>query len=153
MTELAYVKSKIIDFQKKILELKHDLRQLQDIAAKDTKRDFLEQLEWFDLLSLSIEDLTQHLESADLGNKNISETLVLIKPLERLKNKMQRYFESHSIVAVTPKSSNEDNDCIKVIETRSNSVLPEGTVLEIIRRGYRWKGQALRKAELITVRN
>lgn len=149
MTELPAVKSKVIEFQKRIVELKHEVRQLRDDADKETKRALIEKLEWFDLLSIAIEDLKVHMES----DQKISENIVFIKPLERLKNKMHRYFESHSIVPVTPNHSDEDNDCIKVVDTRPHSKLPEGTVLEIIRRGYRWKRQVLRKAELVTVKN
>lgn len=141
MNELPALKTKVIEFQKSIVELKDELRQLQNAADKEAKRAFLEQLEWFDLLSLAIEDL------------KASEHTVFIKSFERLQKKMQRYFESHAILPVTPKHSEQDADCIKVLDTRPHPELPEGTVLEIIRPGYRWKGQVLRKAELVTVRN
>ena len=135
---------KIIGFQTEILNLKRGVKSLQTQRDHDARSAFLEQTEWFDSIGLVIQDIQAGDEIARAG---------LLRALGRLRNRMRRFFEKNSVTAIEASHSQDDADCVKVLETRPAPGAPDGAILETIRQGYRWKGEVLRKAEVISAKN
>ena len=138
------LKTKIIVFQKKILEQQAELQQLKEKSDKEMRQILLEQIEWLDALSILSEDLKAQPEP---------DHSAILKSTEYLKRKMQRFFKANAIEKINPSESSLLSGDFKVIETRPELGQSDGTVLEIIREGYKWKDEVLRKAEVVTVKN
>jgi molecular chaperone GrpE (heat shock protein) len=139
------IRAKIIDFQSQIVDLKREIRQVRESTGREQKRTLLEQIDWLEMLSIAIDDLRAGRSQPIAGGG--------LKALERLKSKMQRFFDTNSLVAISPQGLVHEGDGLKVIGTLPDPNRPEGTVLKVIRSGYTWKGQVLRQAEVVTVKN
>lgn len=143
------LKTRIIGFQGEIVKIKQDLHQAEEHSQKEQKKLILEQLEWFDALNMIIEDVRSDEASGNTG--------LIIKSLERLKNKMQRHFTSISISLINPVNAlndiSSDVSSIKVVSTLSDLNIADGTIVETLRKGYKWKNQVIRKTEVVTIKN
>jgi molecular chaperone GrpE (heat shock protein) len=158
MSFAGSLRSKIIEFQKKILELKQSLQMQENRFREEHKRMLLDQIEWFEALDLISEDLKAVSNSQSDGMHSSAVRPVewqhgTTKAVDRLKLKMQRQFSSLGIEMIMPHTVADEINGIKIIEAHTSPAHPEGTVLEVLRPGYKWHGQILRKAEVITARN
>jgi molecular chaperone GrpE (heat shock protein) len=148
---IDFLKNRIASFQKEIIELKRDLSSLNESNKSNIKNHFIEMIEWMDFLDILIIDINENLSS-----DNSNSYTQLLKTTQRLRSRMDRYFNSNSIskVQISQISNDESkNTGVKIIETQTHPSFENGTVLEVIREGYLWNNQILRKAEVITVKN
>lgn len=143
-SEGSVIKAKIIELQKEILNLKGKLQDQQINSENALQTIFVEQIEWFDHLQLMLDDLKLCAPDNETATN---------KSLEKLRNKMERSFLKNSISKILPTDLNSYQDGLKVVETRAHPSMEYGSVLEIIRQGYQWKGKVLRKTEIVTVKN
>ena len=139
---------RVIVFQKKIIELKSRLQEALESSKIDQKNLLLEELAWFD----SIVEIIEMMQSQE-KIVQVSGNPFLLKNLERLKQKMQRHFENNTVYPIKPLHIEDEKSGIKIIETRPDPHLQDGTVIETIRVGYKWKGLPISKAEVVTVKN
>ena len=87
------VRSKIIDMQKEVLDLKSQLKEHHVNTQKFVQSIFIEQIEWFDSLQLIAEDFKKNTQE---DNKSI------IKSIERLQKKMDRSFLQNKVFKILP---------------------------------------------------
>jgi molecular chaperone GrpE (heat shock protein) len=143
------LKSKVISFQRQILELKNEVSKINSAQNAKLKLVYTEVIDWADLLSMLIEDL-----KTNTTGDGAPATMQAIKSAERLNNRIERFFKSNSICKISETGDlNLQNEGVKIIEARPNPNFKDGTIIEVIRNGYTWNNQVLRKQEVITVRN
>jgi molecular chaperone GrpE (heat shock protein) len=146
---LNSLNERIIGFQRNILELKKQIKILEENNFTYKKKKILTEIEWSELIFQLTEDVDLFDDSEI--NQNCKQSVM--KSLQKFLNKIEKHFESESVVKIEPNDLSQDLNSIKIIETWQNPDLSDGVIAEIVRPGYKLDSQILRKAEVITIRN
>ncbi len=143
--------NKVVKFQRNILVLKEQIIAIEEKSGIDKSKTLLTQIEWYECVSQICADISG-LDS-NQASAIVMDIQGLGKSLIRLQAKMQRYFNSIAVVKLNEQDLYSDSTLMKIIETRQDPLLSDGAIVEVIRPGYRFNQQLLRKAEVITVKN
>lgn len=148
-SEKEQLKKKLIDFQQQIAGLKLDLAVQAGDRQKRENDFFTGLLDIMDAFELIEGNLESKQESLDKPAR------MLGKNIRSIHKKLSRYFESAGICPIAFPDGKAVMAQCKVLETRADPGQEDGTLLEIVKKGYlnTRDGTILRKAEVITIRN
>ncbi len=143
----SFIKSKIIEFQKKIdfLNRKCDeQKNSYEDKLTDMNLKFIDMIDAFENIEENIKDKE---ESFDVDAKK------LLKNLRSIKKKTVRVIKKNKIEKIVFENNKADIKTCKVIDTIQDSTKENETIVEVIKNGYLHKETqcVIRKAEVITV--
>lgn len=105
--------------------------------------------EFIDLLD-SIENLIHPFQNKK--NRAGASLVALLKSVERVRKKCLRLLEGHGVTPIDFPDGRAVVGLSKVVESEPRAALSPGTILTVVRTGYRRGENVLRPAELITSR-
>lgn len=95
-------------------------------------------------------------DAQDLGRRQAAEMLAVLDSLQdgyaMLRNRLQKILVQREIARIDCLGEPADPHCVTVVEAVEDSDRLPGTVVEILRPGYLWKGAVFRFAEVRAVR-
>ena len=141
--------NKLIDFQQQIADLKLDLARQAEAHHKRENDMFTGLLEIMDAFETVEKNLELKKESLDKPARMLGKNILAIH------RKLSRQFQSAGIVPMAFEENKAVMEQCKVLETRTDQSQEDGTLVEIVKKGYinTREGTILRKAEVITIRN
>ncbi len=145
----AYLKKKLIGFQKQIADLNHEIKTIQETHLNKETEIWMNILEILD----AFENLDDFIESKkDEFDKPARK---LAKSIESIEKKTRRFLKANHIVPVEFDDHKAKRQYCKIIDTKPDPGLENETVLEVLKTGYinTDKNIVLRKAEVVTVSN
>ena len=147
--EKEQLKKKLIDFQQQIAGLKLDLAAQAKAQQKRENEFFMGLLDIMDAFELIENNLESKKESLDKPAR------MLGKNIRSIHKKLSRYFDAAGICPIAFQDGKAVMAQCKVLETRTDPGQENGTLVEIVKKGYlnTRDGTILRKAEVITIRN
>jgi len=148
--EKAFLREKLVEFQLKIAELTHALREQEEAFQSREKALYLGLFEVSDAFEALDENLSAKEETFD----KTSQTLA--KNVRSIRKKLIRLLRANHIVQIEfPDNSKARMDYCKVVDTRPAEDMENETILSVVKSGYinQEQGIVLRKAEVITVLN
>ncbi len=147
--EKEELKNKLIEFQQQIADLKRDLAGQAEACHQRENDVFSGLLEIMDAFETIEENLELKKESLDKPAR------MLGKNIRAIHKKLSRLLNSAGISPISFEGNKAVMEACKVLETRPDPGREDGTLLEIVKKGYTntRDGTILRKAEVITIRN
>lgn len=149
MEQIAYLRDKLVLFQRQIADQKHELLRQQD---QFRQRELQHVQSLFEILD-AFENIDETLESK---KDDLDKTAKMLgRNVRSIHKKTKRLIKSADIVPIEfPDNRAEMTHC-KIVETRSDPTLENETILSVLKTGYMSKkeGTVLRKAEVMTVLN
>ena len=147
--EKDFLKEKFIQFQLKIAELTHALKEQKDsfrVREKDLYLNLLEMMDAFESLDETIQ--SKENEFGKTGQR-------LAKNVRAIHRKLFRLLNANNIVRIEFSDNKARMDYCKIVDTKEAADLENETILSLLKSGYIDKQQdkVLRKAEVITVLN
>ncbi|MBF0235168.1 MAG: nucleotide exchange factor GrpE [Desulfamplus sp.] len=144
-----FLKEKLVEFQRKIADQKHELAQQQD---QFRQRELNYYISLFEILD-AFENIDATLESK---KDELDKTAKMLgRNVRSIHKKTSRIVRSADIVPIEFPNNRAVMHLCKVVETRPDPELENETILSIVKNGYinRVDGTVLRKAEVVTVLN
>ncbi len=144
-----FLRKKLIEFQLKIADLSHALKEQAGVFHARERELFSGLFEVLD----AFENLEGTIKAKEDGMDKTSRRLV--KNVRSIRKKLVRLLKVNGVVKIEFPDSRAGMDSCKVVDTRSSETLENETILEIVKNGYvnQDEGKVLRKAEVITVLN
>jgi len=148
----ALLRERLVAFQRRIAELSAELERRDTEATKEQEGLLLRLVEVLDGFENLDESIRKREGELDKPARRLAHGVGL------LQRKLQRVLEESGVVPIELEEGLASRETCDVVETRPEPSRPDRTVLEVVRRGYRWAhgeraGRILRKAEVITVRS
>lgn len=144
----AYLRLKLIDFQKKIADLSHGLARSQDERRHWEKELFLEIVEIVD----AFENIFHSIEGKDAIWDRSAQ--MALKSFSALYKRSLRFLERRGIEQIEFPENKAIFGLCQVVETKRDPNLENETIISVVRKGYKKReGEILRLAEVITVSN
>ncbi len=141
------LKIKLIDFQKELITLSRTLETQDERTRQQEDGLFLELTGVLD----AFENVFNTLQSKeDALDKTARRALKSFRGIHR---KLIRLLEEHDVEKLTFPEGKAEVGLCKVIDTESIEDAEDGTIVSVIRSGYRRQERILRPAEVITVAN
>ncbi|MBF0200884.1 MAG: nucleotide exchange factor GrpE [Desulfamplus sp.] len=144
-----YLKEKLIEFQKNIADLKHELIRQED---RFRQREHDHYIQLFEILD-AFENIEANLESKrDMLDKTGK---MMGRNIRSIHKKTRRILESSHIVPMEFQDNKAEISLCKVVETRAEPGVDDETIISVLKKGYidTRDGSVLRKAEVVTVLN
>lgn len=143
----ALLRNKLIDFQKRLIELTTEVHTRKK-RCQEAEEFFI--LELFGVLD-AFENIFANLaEREPSSNKSMQRTM---KSFQAIHRKLLRILEEKGATQIKLEDNRAQMGLCQVIETRVTEDQEEGTVLAIIKNGYRYREKVLRPVEVVTVAN
>jgi len=136
------IRAKLIEFQKAAIGLTSELEACRREARENENDLFLELVGVLD----AFENLFNNL-SPDTMDKTAKRALKSVGAIQR---KLTRLLEARGLERLDLSDARAQVGLCKVVETRATEAAEEGTILAVVRNGYRRGEQVLRPAEVIT---
>ncbi len=147
MMKKEQLRTKLIDFQKELLTLSRTLETQDERARRQEDGLFLELTGVLD----AFENVFNTLQAKeDALDKTARRTLKSFRAIQR---KLIRLLEEHDVEKLVFPDGKAEIGLCKVIDTESREGAEDGTIVSVIRSGYRRQERILRPAEVITVAN
>lgn len=141
------LKAKLIDFQKKIVTLSREIESREELSRQHQDHLFLELASVLDSFENIFNALQDKEESFDKPVKRA------MKSFRGVYRKLLRIMDESGVERLEfPDGKAEIGRC-KVINTEPMRGMEEGTIISVVRNGYRRGERTLRPAEVITVAN
>lgn len=144
-----YLKERLIEFQRKIADQKHELAQQQDHFRQREQSHYMSLFEILD----AFENINATLESK---KDELDKTAKMLgRNVRSIHKKTKRLVKLAHIVPIEFPGNRAVMTLCKVVETRPEPELENETIISIVKNGYINKedGTVLRKAEVVTVLN
>ena len=145
-----FLRKKLIEFQLKILDLSHALKEQED-AFQSREDNLITGL--FEVLD-AFENVEETIKAKEDGMDKTARRLA--KNVQSIRKKLVRLLKANGVVKLEFLHNRASMDTCKVVETRASETLEDETILEIVKNGYINQDEGhkvLRKAEVITVLN
>ncbi|MCP4697931.1 MAG: nucleotide exchange factor GrpE [Gammaproteobacteria bacterium] len=143
----ALLKNKLIDFQKQILTLSQEI-QTKERAHQEQEEGFI-----LEILSVidSFENVFKNVQEKEASfDKSARRAMKSYKAICR---KLLRILEAKGVEQIEFPDGKAVMGLCKVIETKAADDSEDGTIIAVIRNGYRFGERVLRPAEVVTVAN
>ncbi|MCG6859716.1 MAG: nucleotide exchange factor GrpE [Chromatiaceae bacterium] len=138
----ARIRAKLIELQKAAIGLSAEL-QARERAARETENDlFLELVGVLDAFENLFNNLSQ-----DVLDKSAKRAFKSVGAIQR---KLTRLLEARGLEKLEFPDARARAGLCRVVETQATDEVEEGTILAVVRTGYRRGEQILRPAEVIT---
>lgn len=132
LNELKRLAHEVIAIQTQLVESRTAYRVLQQQNEQQCRAMLLDILEVMDLLNL------------DAGREDQG---VLLK---KVKKRLENVLRKHGIQEMDTLAEGVQIGKVKVVGTEAQTGLTPGQIIRLVRKGYSWKGQNIRPAEVIT---
>ncbi len=144
-----FLRKKLIEFQLRILDLSHALKEQENAFQAKEERLFAGLFEVMD----AFENVEEVIKAKEDGMDKTSRRLA--KNVRTIQKKLVRLLKANGVVKLEFPHSRASMDTCKVVETKASDTSEDETILEIVKNGYinQDEGKVLRKAEVITVLN
>jgi molecular chaperone GrpE len=130
-----------------VYRLKTALEDTRKKAHQDERRHLLAMLDAVDNFERVLGAIEPKLEAADRQARNWVNSFRAIYKL------LTRNLKEQGVVRIEAPEGKALPGFHNVVETRQNLELDDGTILEEWKRGYLWRGEVLRLAEVVAVKN
>ena len=142
-----FLRKKLIEFQLKIAELSHALKEQEDTFRVREGELFTGLFEVLD----AFENVEGTIKAKEDGMDKTARRLA--KNVRSIRKKLVRLLKANNVIKMEFPDGRAGMDSCKVVDTRASDSLEDETILEIIKNGYinRNEDKVLRKAEVITV--
>ena len=131
-------------FERRILELEASFRKINE-TNEISKRKFL-----LDLIEEIMDNLDRVLASTD-GSKINTSAKRWFKRIQRVQRRLEEVLAREQVTPIDMLSAPPGLVTVADVEERDD--VPDGTIVAINWRGYLWKGEVLRKANVIVAQN
>ncbi len=139
------LRDKLIDFQKEIITVSRALRA-KEATCQDAEDNLL--LELVDILD-SFENVFKNLEEKESTfDKSTQRAMKSFKAIYR---KVIRILEDRGVEKIEFPDGKAKIGLCKIVETKAVEGIEDGSIISIVRNGYRRGERILRSAEVITV--
>ena len=144
-----FLRKKLIEFQLKIAELSHALKEQEDTFRAREGKLFTGLFEILD----AFENVEGTIQAKEDGMDKTARRLA--KNVRSIRKKLVRLLKANNVIKMEFPDGRAGMDSCKVVDTRGSDTLEDETILEIVKNGYvnQDEGTVLRKAEVITVLN
>lgn len=136
------IRAKLIELQKAAISLTGELQSREREARENENDLFVELVGVLD----AFENLFNNLDGDALG-KSAKRAFKSVGAIQR---KLTRLLEARGVEKLEFRNARAEVGLCKVVETRETEEAEEGTILAVVRNGYRRGEQVLRPAEVIT---
>jgi len=136
------IRAKLIEFQKTAISLTAELQDCERKARENENDLFLGLVGVLD----AFENLFNNLDP-DALDKSARRAFKSVGAIQR---KLTRILEARGVERIEPADVHAEVGLCKIVETRTTQEAEEGTILAVVRNGYRRDGQVLRPVEVIT---
>ncbi len=145
----AYLKSKLIEFQVKIVEMARMMREQEHVYYEREKTLYLNLFEVLDAFE-NLDDMIKAKE--DQLDKSARR---MAKNIRNINKKLARILKANHITPIELNEGKAQIEYCKIADTKQDRDLENETIIDVIKTGYRdnRKDIVLRKAEVITVLN
>ncbi|BBO92715.1 nucleotide exchange factor GrpE [Desulfosarcina ovata] len=145
----AFLKQKLIEFQRRIAELDHRLKESRESFRKREADLILELLTLLDAFENIDETIEAKQDQFDKSARMLS------KNIRSVHKKLKRLLQTRDLVEIEFPEDMARIDHCKIVDTRSAPGSRNETILSVVKKGYvnKKNGRVLRKAEVITVFN
>lgn len=140
------IEEKICEFQKQILEKKHELEELENHRERELDSIFRDLLIVMDAFDRADSRLVEQFPDNEYVEKARKRYATARKKLNDLlsKNDVSEIIFPDGIIRM--------EDC-QIVDTEPDFNKPDDTIISIEKKGYRRRGRLLRLAEVIVVKN
>jgi molecular chaperone GrpE (heat shock protein) len=147
--EKAFLREKLVEFQVRIAELTHALREQEHAFESKEKTLYLGLFEVLD----TFETLDENLSAKEEKFDKTSHTLA--KNVRSIHRKLVRLLKSSGVVPIEFPDKKAHIDYCKIADTKLAEDMENETILSVVKKGYinKEQGIVLRKAEVVTVLN
>lgn len=135
---------RLVDFQKQIMAQSHDLRTSRKEYEESKDRFVLDIVSVLDSFENVFDSLKGKDESLDKSTKRA------IKSFRAIYRKLVRVLEEHGVERLDLADGKAKIGLCKIVETKIEDSMEQGTIVAIVRNGYRRGDRILRLAEVIT---
>ncbi|EFK10290.1 conserved hypothetical protein [delta proteobacterium NaphS2] len=144
-----FLRKKLIEFQLRILDLSHTLKEREDSFRVREGKFFTGLFEVLD----AFDNVEETIKAKEDGMDKTARRLA--KNVSTIRKKLVRLLKANGVARLEFPHGRASMETCKVVETRASEMLEDETILEIVKNGYinQDKGKVLRKAEVITVLN
>ena len=143
--DISLIQDSIIGLMKENLSLKNDLRKVNEEAGKLEKDLILDLLQISDSIQLKIDGYKERIE----GNKLPHECTKIVNSFNSLNKTIENIFAKHNIVEINVLNKKAELGACKVIDTQNEPNFENDTVIQVLRKGYKYKDKILRPAEVV----
>lgn len=141
------VQTDVAELLRSVDGLKVELRQVREKEEKQRGQMLLDILDVLDVLERVFANIEPRLEEAD------KRTRIWVGNFRTAKRELERVLTKHGVAAIEAPDSMVVPGLHTVMETREQLDLDDGTILDVLKRGYLWQGKVLRTAQVIAVKN
>lgn len=139
------IRAKLIELQKAAISLTAERQACERKARENENNLFLELVGVLD----AFENLFNNLDR-DALDKSAKRAFKSVGAIQR---KLTRLLEARGLEKIEFPDARAEPGLCKVVETRATEEAEDGTILAVVRNGYRRGEQVLRPAEVITASN
>ncbi len=146
------LKDKLIGFQKKIISLTQELNEKERLFEEKQQHNYLELISIVD----SFENIFNTLDSKEKtpGDKNPDKTSNrVIKSCRAVYRKTMRILEDKQVKKIEFFDNKAQPGLCRIIETQIDLNKEEGSIVQIVKNGYKKDSRIIRTAEVITIAN
>jgi molecular chaperone GrpE (heat shock protein) len=141
----ARLRAKLIDFQKNIATLTRELDARDELSRQQEDGLFLELASVLDSFENVFSNLEDREESFDKSAKRA------MKSFRAIYRQLQRIMDENGVERLEFPDGKAQIGLCKVVDIQPMLGAEEGTIISVVRNGYRRGGRVLRPAEVITV--
>lgn len=141
------LRAKLIDFQKNIVTLSRELDARDELSRQQEDGLFLELASVLDSFENVFNSLKDREESFDKSAKRA------IKSFQAIYRKLLRIMDESGVERLEFPNGKAEIGLCKVVDIEPMMGAEEGTIISVVRNGYRRGDRVLRPAEVITVAN
>lgn len=142
-----FLKNKLIEFQRNINSLNREKMELIDKLDQFNKEKLLKVIEVLDFLDTIVDNISPQ-------NNNLEKNAAyLLKSIQAARKKINRILKREKVEEIQFPDGQAIREFSKIVDTLVDPEKKEGTILEIVKKGYldKTNNKVIRKAELITV--
>jgi molecular chaperone GrpE len=127
--------------------LKRDVNGTEERARKEKAQLLLDLLEVFDSFERVFANIEPRLEGAEKQAK------IWVGNFRAVRRLLDNILKANGVAVIESPGGMAVPGQHTVVETREQAGMEDGTILEEMQRGYFWRGDVLRKALVVAVKN
>lgn len=139
------LRDKIIKFQREILSLSSQLTARERTFQELDNKRHLELLAVLDAFENIFTNIDAKQDSFDKSTKRT------LKSFQAIHRKLVRLLEKDGITKIDLTTGKAEIGLCKIVETRESDEMEDGSIISVVRSGYRHGNSIIRPAEVITV--
>jgi molecular chaperone GrpE (heat shock protein) len=141
------LRAKLIGFQKDLISLSRELETEKELARRREDALYLELAAVLDAFENVFNTLREKEETLDKSARRV------LKSFQAINRKLLRILEESGVERLAFPDGKAEIGLCKIVDTEVMEGAEDGTIVSVIRSGYRRGERILRPAEVITVAN